>query len=75
MKMESAARGSSEIAVENNVYKVGKYPMKYSVKQKTDRNNSKHIDNQKITCYNCGNTGSMLNHVKEKYPARSTKCY
>ena len=62
--MDSAARGSSEIAV-----------MKYSVKQKTDRNNSKHIDNQKITCYNCGNTGSMLNHVKEKYPARSTKCY
>ena len=77
MKMESAARGSSEIAGGNNVYKVGKYSMKYSMKQKTGRNNSKHIDNQKITCYNCGNTveGSVVKLVKEKFPATSTKCY
>ena len=47
------------------------------MKQRTDRNNSKHIDNQKATCYYCGNEveGSILKHVKEKYPARSTECY
>ena len=42
-----------------------------------DRNTSKHIENQKATCYDCGSTvqGSILKYVKEKYPARSTECY
>ena len=71
--MEGAAKGSSEIAGENNMYKLGKYSMKYSIKQKTDKNNTKH----KIICYNCENAvqDSVLKQVREKYPARSTKFY
>lgn len=62
--MDSAAKDSSEIAGENNMYKLGKYSMKYSIKQKTDKNNSKH----KIICYNCENTvqDSVLKQVREK---------
>ena len=62
--MESAAKDSSEIAGENNMYKLGKYSMKYSIKQKTEKNNSKH----KIICYNCENTvqDSVLKQVREK---------
>ena len=48
--MESAATGSSDIAGENNVYKVWNYSLKHSVKRKTDRNNKKYIDSNKITC-------------------------
>lgn len=75
--MESAARCSSEIAGENNVYKVGKYSMKHLMKQKTGKDNSKHIDSRKITCCKCGNTvqSSILKHVNEICPARYTKCY
>ena len=70
MRLESAAKGASEISGEHNVNKVGKYSFKNTKKKDAGR------VEKKASCYTCGLAGSrndIISHAKT-CPAKLAVC-
>ena len=70
MRLESVAKGASEIAEGHSVNKVGKYSFKNTKKTDAGRGN------KKANCYTCGLTGArhdIISHAKT-CPAKQAVC-